>query len=164
MKVISNRAGRIVMSEENILCGVSSANLQKGFTKGYGLYVIDRRIIGVKARKTFLRGLIVGAIAAGVTGGLAGKETGSDMGEKVLSSSADERAKLISELEKKKDFEILRDMVAEIECKKPGFVVGWIDIKTNDKKKNSIVIHNEKEYGILLDLMRKFKPEAVKVM
>lgn len=152
------------MSEENILGGISSANLQKGFTKGYGLYVTDKRIIGVKARKKFLRGLVAGAIVAGITGGLVSKDFASDIGEKVLSSNRDERAKLISELEKKKDFEVLKDVVAEIVFKKPGLFVGWIDIKTHDGKKISITNHKEHEHEILLDLMRQFKPEAVKVI
>jgi hypothetical protein len=142
------------MTEENVLGGVSSANLKKGLIAGYGLYATDRRIIGVMAREK--------GVALGMTAGLAGFLTTKDI-EKL---TRDEKAKLISELEEKKDFEVLKDRVAEIELKKPGFIGlgGQITIRTSAGEEIKIGMYGKKEYEIILDSMQRFKPEAVRTI
>ncbi|RJS87192.1 zinc ribbon domain-containing protein, partial [Candidatus Bathyarchaeota archaeon] len=56
-------------AHERILGGGSSANIKKGFLRGYGVYVTDRRIIGVKARKKGLMSSL-GFAFGGIIGGL----------------------------------------------------------------------------------------------
>lgn len=150
------------MLEENVLGGVSSAQLKKGLLGGYGLYLTDRRIIGVKARTK--------ALVSGVVGGIVGGVAGALTTQAVARLTRDEKVKLIGELEKNKDFEVLKDEVTEIELKKPnplmrlvtGLGGGHIIIRTGGGKEIKITNYGKGEHELLLDLMRRFKPEAVK--
>ena len=49
---------------EICLGGFASANLKKGLMKGYGVYITNRRIIGVKKRKLALPSMLLGGVAA----------------------------------------------------------------------------------------------------
>jgi len=139
-------------SDERMLGGVTSANLSKGWLRGYGLYATDRRIIGIKARKKALaRGL------GFAFGGILGAALASRM-------TREEGLKLLSELEKGKDFEVYREDVDALEMKKPGRIrAGYIKIMRGSDE-IEVKISGKKEYEALLEAMRQFKPEALKVV
>ncbi len=138
---------------ERILGGVSSANMKKGFLRGYGVYVTDRRIIGVKMRgKGLLSGL--GFAFGGVIGGL--------IASRMTRKEVD---KTLSEIEKGKDFEVYRDDVTYIELKKPGRIKGGhLKIMRRFGDEIKIDISGKKEYETLLGALQQFKPEALRVI
>jgi len=45
---------------EAYLGGFTSANLKKGLIKGYGVYITNKRVIGVKKRGWAIAGAIIG--------------------------------------------------------------------------------------------------------
>mgnify|MGYP000094191492 CR=1 FL=1 len=144
--------------EEYVIGGISSANLAKGFLRGYGVFVTNRRVIGVKARK---KGLVTGLLA-GFMGGALGAIIASKLGGRL---TREEGVKLLSELEKSKDFELFKDNIIGIELKKPSLVkTGHIIFRTKFGDKVKIRVFGKKEYEELLNLMNYFKPEAITVI
>ena len=127
--------------------------MKKGFLRGYGVYVTDRRIIGVKMRgKGLLSGL--GFAFGGVIGGL--------IASRMTRKEVD---KTLSEIEKGKDFEVYRDDVTYIELKKPGRIKGGhLKIMRRFGDEIKIDISGKKEYETLLGALQQFKPEALRVI
>ena len=71
-------------------------------------------------------------------------------------------SELISRLEKKKDFEVYKEDIAEIRFKRPGILRGGhLRIRTTDGREVKVVICDKKVYETLINVLRKFKPEAV---
>jgi len=135
---------------EVYLGGFTSANLKKGLIKGYGVYITNKRIIGVKKRGWAIAGAIVGG---GVGRAIAKKMT-KDLSDKT-----------IKELEQKKDFEAYKDQIKEIELKKPGFMRGGhLQITLKSGEKTKIKIDGKGEFEALNTMMNAFKPEALKVI
>nr|MDO8132958.1 hypothetical protein [Candidatus Njordarchaeum guaymaensis] len=149
------------MEEEQYLGGFTSANLKKGIMSGYGIYATNRRIIGTKKRGGVLKGFLV----ASALGGKAGTIKGDILrGAFAQAFTKDESAKQIQDLEKNKDFDIYRDNIAQIEIKKPGTMRGGhIKIKPKQGKDIEVSMRGREEYGHMVDLMRAFLPEALKV-
>ncbi len=138
---------------ERILGGVSSANMKKGFLAGYGVYVTDRRIIGVKERK---KGLMSGL--AFRFGGVIGALIATKM-------TLDDMKKTLAEIEKRKDFEVYKDDVTYIELKKPGRIRGGhLKIMRRFGDEIKIDVNGKKEYETLLEALQQFKPEALRVI
>src|SRR2546428_13561420 len=104
------RTESLGQQDEEYLGGLESGRMVKaGGIAGYGVYVTTRRIIGVKSRRALFKQL-----AGAPLGGLVGAALGARL-------SRDERVRLISELEQKKDLEIERNDISGIELKKPSF-------------------------------------------
>lgn len=142
----------LFMSEEILIGGVYSANLKKGILRGYGLYVTNRRIIGVKSKKS------ISILMGGAMGGLIGRAL-------VDKLSRDESKKAIDEIESKKDFDLLLEDVSKVEIKKPSFFkVGYIKIKSRNGDEMDIIIRNKKDYGLLSDIFKKAIPDRVVVI
>ncbi len=140
------------MEEEEYVGGLESGRLKKGWAAGYGVNVTNRRIIGAKSRKALGK-----ALASAMLGGVAGAYVGMKL-------SRDENAKMIQELEAKKDFEISKTNVSRIELKKPTFVSrGHIIIASTTGEQTNIIIADKKDYERLLTLMKAFYPEVVTV-
>lgn len=82
--------------------------------------------------------------------------------------SLDQKSRLISELEGRKDFEVRKEDVVELELKKPGFLrgMGHILIRTRSGEELKIYMNVDakEEYEILLELMRIFKPDALRLV
>jgi len=136
-------------AKEVCLGGFMSANLKKGLLKGYGLYITNRRIIGVKKRALALPALLVGGLAAWAM-------------EKV---AEDERVKLVEELDKNKDFEIYKERVQAIELKKPSFFKrGHLRIISTSGEETKIMVLDKKAFNALREMMSAFKPEALTVI
>ncbi|ADM28060.1 hypothetical protein Igag_1254 [Ignisphaera aggregans DSM 17230] len=174
------------MSEEVVLGGITSLELGGG----YGIYVTNRRIIGVKKGlfvKKVLSGLlsliitvlifvIIGLLTFGVAvGGTLGVMFGLLMmrfGRWITKTIApglvrDTNPKSLAELDTNKDYEIRKEDIDYIEIKEPYmFESGYIKIVrkggSKDKEKH-ISISDRYEYEYLLELLRKFYPEALRV-
>jgi len=138
--------GMSTTEEEQLLGGLTSGDLHlKGRVSfGYGIYVTNKRIIGVKSMK--------GLLASGLLG-LAGLWVGR----------TDSSAKAIAELEEKKDIEVRKEDVSEIEMKKPhGIRAGYLNIALNSGGSVTVTIGNKKEFKTIRDLMAAFRPEVLK--
>jgi len=134
--------------EEQYLGGFESGRLVKaGSIAGYGIYATDMRIIGVKSRKALLKGL-AGAALGGVTGAYLG-----------MRLSKDQSVKMIQELDQRKDFEVAKSDVSNLELKKPSFwsrghIIIIITRQTGDAIK--IIIASKKDFKDLVSLMSQF--------
>jgi len=141
-----------MQSEEEYLGGFTSANLKKGMIAGYGIYATNRRIIGIKSRKGVVGRLLLGGITVGILDKLGAKIT------------RDESAKMIEELDKKKDFEISKEQVSQIEIKKPSFMSrGHLTITLKSGEDVKVLVGGKKEFEQTRDLMLAFLPEAVRL-
>lgn len=151
--------------EEVYLGGFTSARLKKGTFVGYGVYATNKRLIGIKSRK----GVLTGALIGGAIGGAIGAVVAGKLGEKL---TKDESAKIIRELEGKKDFEIGKEQISRIEVKKPnmwkvrliGAGRGHLLIVPKSGEEIKILILGNKEFEQARDLMEVFFPEAVNVV
>nr|MDO8098624.1 hypothetical protein [Candidatus Njordarchaeota archaeon] len=149
------------MDEEQYLGGMTSANFKKGLMSGYGIYATTRRIIGTKKRKGVLKGFFVASALGGKAGTVKGDILRSAFAQ---AFTKDESAKQIQDLEKSKDFDIYRENIAQIEIKKLGTMrSGHIKIKPKQGKEIEISMRGREEFGHIVDLMRAFLPEALKV-
>lgn len=91
-------------------------------------------------------------------GGVAGAYVGMKL-------SRDENAKMIQELEAKKDFEISKGNVSRIELKKPTFVSrGHIVIAPTTGEDTKILIADKKDYERVVTLMQAFYLDVVTVV
>ncbi len=134
---------------EICLGGFASANLKKGLMKGYGVYITNRRIIGVKKRKLALPSMLLGGVAAWAM-------------EKMTEG---ERIRLVEELDRDKDFEIYKEDVRAIELKKPSLLRrGHLRIISTSGEETKIMILNKKAFEALREMMSVFKPEALTVI
>jgi len=160
------------LAGEKLLGGLESAKLRRGLLSlgGYGIFVTNKRIIGVKARgrwliRAFLEGL--GQAFGNVPGvlGLTGSFISSVLAEKLSTS---QHAKMIEELERREDFELERGDVVELELKKPGILRGLghliIKSRSGDKVKILIDADARDEYERLKELLSAFKPSALKLV
>ena len=140
---------------------MTSANFKKGIMSGYGIYATTRRIIGTKKRGGVLKGFMV----AGMLGGKAGTIKGDILrGAFAQAFTKDESAKQIADLDKNKDFDIYKENIGQIEIKKPGTMHrGHVKIKPKQGKDIEISMAKGEEFGHMVDLMRAFLPEALKV-
>ncbi len=76
--------------------------------------------------------------------------------------SRDQNAEMISELEGKKDFEVLKGEVSRIELKKPSFVNrGHILITSSKGEDTKILIADKKDYERVMTLMQAFHPGVI---
>ncbi len=92
--------------EEHVLGGFTSSNLRKGVwglrALGYGIYITERRIVGVvstKGRAERAGDMIGGGLVGAMARGLVKEHTPTT----------------IQELDKRKDFEIYKDNISTIE-------------------------------------------------
>ena len=139
--------------EEQYLGGFESGRLVKaGSIAGYGIYATDTRIIGVKSRKALLKGL-AGAALGGVTGAYVG-----------MRLSKDQSVKMIQELDERKDFEVAKSDVSNLELKKPSFWSrGHIVITRQTGDAIKIIIASKKDYKDLVSLMSQFSPTQMTI-
>ncbi len=137
---------------ERYLGGFVSPNLHlrgRGVSSmGYGVYVTDRRIIGVNSK----RGLLAAFAAVGGVTGIAFAVAGS----------TDESAKAIAELEAKKDFDVPKADVSGLEVRRPhGLTVGYLDITRTSGERIRITIADKPEFESIRGLMQAFYAERL---
>jgi len=142
------------MSEEFLIGGFTST-MKKGLIAGYGIYVTNKRIIGIKARKRYVVGAIIGTI-------LGGPAFGESLGRAL---TKDESRKLIEELDKKKDFEAYKEDISYIELKKPSFWRrGHLLVAMKSGESIKVLVDEKGDYERLLTLLREFYPEALRLV
>jgi len=116
---------------EQLLGGLMTPNLTKGHRRGYGIYVTNKRIIGLKGGWKVSLGPGLGAVAGGFIGGAAWVNVGYEIGAKRVSKEA---AKSIKEFEDKKEIDVKKEDLQQITLRKGGGIFGnWghIIIQTN---------------------------------
>ena len=162
---------------EYLLGGSTSTNLARGRLVGYGLFLTNRRIIGVK-RKGFTLiltiagiGLILAYLAleflyfhnpfSGFSSLLlpavdpASRYLTQRFGEKFLSRSD---RNISRQLKRKRDFEAWRDEISALHLGKTSNKAWRLDIvfKDPEKKEARIKITGRKHYQIIRDLVEQF--------
>lgn len=148
------------MEKEKYVGGIKSSNFKKMhefYIGGYGIYVTDKRTFGIKGsaielmKDTAKGGLLEILLAPGASSPLGREES----------------SKAIEELENKKDIEILKKDVSEIEMKKPsalGFRGGYLKIRTKSGEPMEISIPYKKDFEKVKKLMEAFKPGVLKIV
>ena len=144
--------GSVPPGAERYVGGFVSPNLHlrgRGLSSlGYGVYVTDRRLIGVNSK----RGLLAGLAAVGGVTGIAF----------ALAGSTDDSAKAIAELETKKDFDVPKADVLGLEVRRPhGLTVGYLDITRTSGERIRITIADKPEFESVRRLMQTFCPERL---
>jgi hypothetical protein len=138
---------------EEFVGGFAGGFLSRGYIPGYGVYATSRRIIGVALTSTPARQFLGGALAGFVQGQLMPK------------LSADDSLRVIQELDQKKEFDLRRDQISEIEIKKPGLLsTGRMTITSKAGEKTRISLRYRIAFERLRDLMRAFYPEVVRLI
>ena len=139
------------MENEVFIGGVESVKLKRGMVAGYNLYATSRRLIGVKKRG---KAIVFRSIP--ILADLAGSKEKSDM--------AIEKLK-----EMKKDFELFKEDISELEIKKPPRfgpfqTSGHLKIMTKAGKDIKIKIESRGDFERVKEIISKFKPEALKMV
>ena len=143
-----------MVDDEVYLGGFESANLTRGFMGGYGIYATNKRIIGVKGIGAKERGVMIAGAVGGVVGSALQKKLADD-----------KSAKMIQELDEKKDFEISIDQISQIEIKKGSFMKkGQLMITPKSGDSITIKVYGNNEFSMTRDLMQSFSQELVKVI
>ena len=139
------------MIAEDYLGGFTSGNMVRGRIRGYGLYFTTTRVIGVKRRGRALAGALVGSAIGGAIGAMVGQKL-----------SRDEGAKMIQDLDAKKDFDLQKTDLQRIELKKPKWYKGGHVLfgpKYGDMIK--VKVGTKRDFNNLKDLIGRFYPEAM---
>ena len=153
--------------KETVLGGLSSADMARPGSLGYGVYITDRRVIGIKKPEQFAKA-VGGAIAGAVIGKVLGFEApwavSSALGR---SLSNDENLRLLAELEKNKDFEINNQDITLVQLKEtflinPGQLAFFLKgAKTTDI---AISLRTDKVVENLKELLQEHFPKVLKVV
>jgi hypothetical protein len=124
------------MEEEKYLGGVDSIQMRKGLFAGYGVYVTNLRLFGVKRRRA---------------------------AEPLEIGERSSNAETIRDLEQRRDFEVRREDVSAIEMQKPPgvFRMGHLQIKLKSGQTVEVKVGKEREYEQLKDIVLAFYPQAV---
>lgn len=135
---------------EEFVGGFAGGFLAKGLCPGYGVYATTKRIIGVTLVTTPARGFLGGSLVGLVQGQLMPK------------LSPDDSARVIQELDQKKEFDLKKDQIAKIEIRSPGLLsTGRMVIISKAGEKTRITLRYRTVFERLRDLMKAFYPEAL---
>jgi hypothetical protein len=152
---------------EYVVGGFSSADMARPGSLGYGIYITNKRVIGIKQPGQFAKA-VGGAIAGAVMGAVLGFEApwavSSALGR---SLSNDENLHLLEELEKNKDFEIYNEDITLVQLKEtflinPGQLAFFLKgAKTTDI---AISLRTDKVVESLKELLTEHFPKVLKVV
>jgi len=135
---------------EEFVGGFAGGFLARGLCPGYGVYATTKRIIGVTLTSTPARSFLGGALVGLVQGELMPK------------LSSDDSARVIQELDQKKEFDLKKDQISKIEIKRPGLLsTGRMVIISKAGDKTRISLRYRIAFERLRDLMKAFYPEVV---
>jgi hypothetical protein len=135
---------------EQFLGGFAGGFLAKGGTIGYGLYATTNRLI------------VVNVVKVGASSFLGGPMAGFVKGQLMPTLSADESARVIAELDEKKELDIRKDQISRIELKSPGlFGFGHIIITAMPRQETKISLRHKVAFERLRDLMQAFYPAVL---
>ncbi len=149
---------------EDYLGGFTSPLLRRGRMYGYGIYVTNRRLFGLKTNPAKA---LTGAVAEAAIGtAILVTLPAYFFRERVAEQMAkpDDRKKLITELEEKEAFEITKEEISEIEVKKPStWRPGHILIKPKSGESIKIDLRGDEEVKLTLDLLNRFSPNLLNI-
>jgi predicted amidophosphoribosyltransferase len=149
---------------ESVIGGYTSTDIgRQGVGIGYGVYITDRRVIGIK--KGMLTKAAGGAVAGAVIGGLIGGRIGAQVGSRVLGGkmSTTDSKQLLGDLDKNKDFEAYKQDISFIELKSPGFVgSGHMIIVMKSGSQIPLMLRTQDIHEKLKKLLQTFYPEALR--
>ncbi len=135
---------------EEFVGGFAGGFLARGYIPGYGIYATTRRIIGVALTATPARNLLGGAVGGFV------------QGELMPRLSSDDNARVIQELDHKKEFDLSKEQISQIQIKKPGFLsTGRMVITSKAGERTKISLRYGVAFERLRILMSAFYPEVV---
>jgi hypothetical protein len=167
MRAIHEEPAKPEVITEYVVGGFSSADMARPGSLGYGIYITNRRIIGVKKTALFAKA-VGGAITGAVMGALLGFEAkwfvSSALGR---SLSGDENRVLLAELEKNKDIELNNQDITLIQLKETFLInPGQLAFFTHGAQKTDITISlaNDKVVDSLKDLLKEHFPKVLKVV
>ncbi len=127
--------------KESVIGGLSSADMARPGSLGYGIYITNKRVIGIKKRDQFAK-----AVGAAIAGAVIGKMIGFEAPWAVSSAlgrnlSNDENIHLLAELEKNKDFEAMTHDITLVQLKSTGLIdPGQLAIFLKGAQKTDIAI------------------------
>ncbi len=164
---VKSATSPIESGRETVLAGLSSADMARPGSLGYGIYITDRRVIGVKKPEQFAK-MVGGAIAGAVIGKLIGFEApwavSSALGRNL---SNDENLNLLSELEKNKDFEVYIKDITLVQLKEAGIInPGQLAFFVGGAKTTDIAIslRNDKVVDSLKELLKVHFNQVLKIV
>ena len=153
-----------MQSEEEYLGGFYSEYLKRGKWRGYGVYATNQRIIGLKSAFD-LRGAPDGSVLGSAPEVvLVTTKSRWKINPQERKLTKDEGDKIIAWLdEKKKDFELSKSQVSQIEIKNIGlFRAGYLRITPTIGEEVKVWISSRMDFELVKNLMQAFLPEAVK--
>lgn len=152
---------------EYVIGGLASADMVRPGSLGYGIYITDRRVIGIKKPDQFAKS-VGGAIAGAVIGKLLGFEApwavSSALGR---SLSNDENLHLLAELEKNRDFEAINGDITLIQLKSPGLVsLGQLAIFLRGATTTDIAVsfRTERVFQDLRAMFQTHYPQVLRII
>jgi hypothetical protein len=155
-----------MQSKEEYIGGFYSPLMKRSMVGGYGIYATNQRIIGLEIEEFASlndapNGIFLGS-APEVT--LMTHRSLSILQERKLTK--DEGDKIIAWLDQgKKDFELSKGQVSQIEIKNLGLMRdGYFRVTSTSGEEVKVWIYHEMYVEITKNLMQAFLPEAVKLI
>ena len=152
---------------ETVLAGFSSADMLRPGSIGYGIYITNKRVIGIKKPEQFAKA-VSGAIAGAIIGKMLGFEApwavSSALGRNLTN---DETMHLLTELEKNKDFEIDRRDITLVQLKEPFLIgLGHLAIFVKGEKTTNYAIKFSKDNvnEMLKEMFKTHFPQVFQTM
>jgi hypothetical protein len=134
---------------------------------GYGIYITDRRVIGIKKPDQFTKA-VGGTIAGAVIGKMIGFEApwavSSALGRNL---SNNENMHLLAELDKSKDFEVFNRDITLVQIKEKGLIdPGQLAIFLRGAQTTDIAIalRTERVVENLKELIQAHFPKVLRVI
>jgi hypothetical protein len=157
----------IETAPESVIGGLASADMARPGSLGYGIYITDRRVIGIKKPDQFAKS-VGGAIAGAVIGKMLGFDApwavSSALGR---SLSNDENIHLLAELETNKDFEAINQDITLIQLQSPGLVsLGQLAIFLRGQQTTNIAIalRTERVFENLKEMVQTHYPQVLRII
>lgn len=152
---------------EYVVGGFSSADMARPGSLGYGIYITNKRVIGIKQPGQFAKA-VGGAIAGAVMGAVLGFEAkwtvSSTLGRNL---SNEENRVILTELEKNKDIELNNQDITLIQLKETFLInPGQLAFFLRGAQKTDITISLATD-GVVNSLKELFKehfPRVLKVV
>ena len=137
-------------NDELFIGGFAGGFLARSITRiGYGIYFTTTRVIGID-------------LGENGGGSLGGTLAGFIEGQLMPKLSPEESAKIITDLDRMKEFEFGKNEISRIDLRKPGILgLGHIVITPSEGKSEKITLRHRIAYDRLVQLTQAFSPELV---
>lgn len=150
---------------ETVLAGFTSADMMRPGSMGYGIYITNKRILGVKKPEQFAKAL-GGYIAGAVIGKLVGFEAPWAVSNALARNlTNDENFHMLGELEKNKDIDINKNDITLVQLKEPFFTqLGYLAIFVHGQQKTETIIKfgKDKTFEMLKEMLKAYFPNVLR--